>query len=314
MRILTFLSLFVIIISSCSNKSGELTVTIADQYGLAYAPIQIMKEKQFIEKQLPGVKVNWVQLGNTAAIREAILGGTVDIGFMGIPPFLIGWDKGMEWKIFSGLSKAQIGLVTWRSDINSLADFGPADRIALPQPGSIQHILLSMAAERELGQSDIFDNQLVTMKHPDGMNALLSRRDVAAHFTSPPYVNMELSEPDMKLILDGREAIGDEFTFIVGAVTNEFSTKHSEILEAVSIGIKQASNLINAYPGEAVSILKKEYSLSGETLLSHLTEGGLEYSDAVEGLESFIAFMKSNEYIKRAPESIDEVYFSQIIN
>ena len=311
MRILTLISVFLVILSSCSNKSGELSVTIAEQYGLAYAPIQILKEKQFIEKQLPGVKVNWVQLGNTAAIREAILGGTVDIGFMGIPPFLIGWDKGMEWKIFTGLSKAQIGLVTWRDDIKSLADFGPEDRIALPQPGSIQHILLSMAAEKDLGRSDIFDNQLITLKHPDGMNALLSRRDVDAHFTSPPYVMMELSEPDMKLVLDGREAMGEEFTFIVGAVTDVFSSNHFKILEAVSVGIKQASNLINKNPEEAVSILKKEYSLSDGILLSYLTEGGLEYTDNVEGLESFLAFMKSSGYIKKTPESINEVYISQ---
>ncbi len=54
------------------------------------------------------------------------------------------------------------------------ADFSPDDRIALPQPGSIQHILLSMAAEKQLGKHDVFDNQLVTMKHPDGMTALES--------------------------------------------------------------------------------------------------------------------------------------------
>lgn len=312
MRILTILLGILIIFSSCSNnKSGEVSVTIAEQYGLAYAPLQILKEKQFIEKQLPGVKVNWVQLGNTAAIREAILGGTVDIGFMGIPPFLIGWDKGMEWKIFTGLSMAEIGLVTWRDDIDSLADIGPDDRIALPQPGSIQHILLSMAAEKQLGQSDTFDNQLVTMKHPDGMNALLARRDIAAHFTSPPYIMMELAEPDMKLVVNGRESMGGDFTFIVGTVTDKFSNNHSDILEAVSSGIKQASNLIKDNPEEAVSILKSEFSLSDKILMSYLTEGSLVYSDKVEGLTSFIEFMDSNGYIEKTPESIDEVYINQ---
>jgi len=311
-RFLTFFLLILIVFTSCTNsKSGDTSVTIAEQYGLAYAPLQILKEKKFIEEQIPGIKVNWVRLENTAAIREAVLGGRVDIGFMGIPPFLIGWDKGMEWKIFTGLSKAQIGLVTWREDINSLADFDSRDRIALPQPGSIQHILLSMAAEKYLGKSDMFDNQLVTMKHPDGMNALLSRRDVAAHFTSPPYIMMELSEPDMKLVLDGREAMGGDFTFIAGMVTDKFSSKHPDILSAVSSAIALAGEVIRDNPEEAVTILKKEYSIPEGTLLSYLTEGGLVYSDEVEGLSKFIEFMKDEGYIERGPENIDEILIRQ---
>lgn len=312
MRILTICSIIFFIFSSCSNSKPEIiTVTIAEQYGLAYAPLQILKEKKFIEEQIPGIKVNWVRLGNTAAIREAVLGGKVDIGFMGIPPFLIGWDKGMEWKIFTGLSKAQIGLVTWREDLNSLADFTDKDRIALPQPGSIQHILLSMAAEKYLGKSNYFDNQLVTMKHPDGMNALLSKRDVAAHFTSPPYIMMELQEPDMKLIVDGRDALGGNFTFIAGMATDKFSSKYPDILSVVSSSIVRAGNVIKDNPKEAVAILKKEYSIKDTTLLSYLTGGGLEFSDKVEGLPKFLEFMKTEGYIERIPENMDEILIGQ---
>lgn len=309
MRFLTVFSLMLIMFSSCTNnKSGNISVTIAEQYGLAYAPLQVLKEKKIIEEQIPGIKVNWIKLGNTAAIREAVLGGKVDIGFMGIPPFLIGWDKGMKWKIFTGLSKAQIGLVTWRDDINSLADIGPNDRIALPQPGSIQHILLSMAAQNQLGRSDIFDNQLVTMKHPDGMSALLSKRDVAAHFTSPPYIMMELSKPDMKLVVGGREAMGGEFTFIAGMVTDKFSNKHPEILTLVRNAIAMAGVVIRETPSEAVSILLKDYSISEEILLSYLTGGGLVYTDKIEGLHKFVEFMKAEGYLEKSPENMDEIY------
>ena len=310
MRLLNILALVLIVLISCSN-SKDLSVTIADQYGLAYAPLQIVKAKHFIEDRFPGIKVNWVRLENTAAIREAILGGKVDIGFMGIPPFLIGWDKGMEWKIFTGLSRAEIGLVTWRYDIDNLSDFGPDDRIALPQPGSIQHILLSMAAEKQLGQYDIFDNQLVTLKHPDGMSALLTRRDVAAHFTSPPYIMMELLEPDMKLVLDGREAMGSDFTFIAGTVTDKFSSMHPEVISVISDAIEQAVIFIRENPEEVVTILKKEYSISDELFFTYLTEGGLEYSSEIEGLNEFIEFMKAKGYIRRTPESMDEIFIRQ---
>ena len=308
MRFLIICLLFIPFLTTCTKQKQEQpSVTIAEQYGLAYAPLQIMKAKAIIEKKVPGIKVNWVKLGNTAAIREAVLGGRVDIGFMGIPPFLIGWDKGMKWKIFTGLSKAKIGLVTWKDNINSLVDFNSKDRIALPQPGSIQHILLSMAAEKYLCKSDYFDNQLVTMNHPDGMNALLSKRDISAHFTSPPYIMMELSEPGMKLILDGRDSMGGDFTFIAGMVTDKFSNTNSKILSAIRTAIEEAENIIEDNPQMAVGILKDDYSISEANLLSYLTDGSLVYSTVIKGLPKFLSFMKAQDYIKKIPENIDEI-------
>ena len=56
-----------------STKEQSSTLKIARQFGLAYAPLTIMENKQFIEKHSPETTVEWVQLGNTAAIREAIL-------------------------------------------------------------------------------------------------------------------------------------------------------------------------------------------------------------------------------------------------
>ncbi len=154
------------------NPDATSHITIAEQYGLAYAPLQVAKKLQLLEKNLPGLEVTWRQLGNTAAIREAMLAGEVDAGFMAIPPFLIGWDKGMEWKIACGLSTSPVGLVTNKEGIRSLRDFTAADRIAVPQPGSVQHILLAMACDNLFGDPQKLDHILVTMAHPDGMNAL----------------------------------------------------------------------------------------------------------------------------------------------
>ncbi|MDF2523174.1 MAG: ABC-type nitrate/sulfonate/bicarbonate transport system, periplasmic component, partial [Clostridiales bacterium] len=97
---------FSIITSGCSVKSAgdrnKQSLSIAEQFGLAYAPLQIIKELDLLEKNLPETDIRWKQLGNTAAIREAMLADEADAGFMAIPPFLIGWDKGMTWKIACG--------------------------------------------------------------------------------------------------------------------------------------------------------------------------------------------------------------------
>ena len=61
-----------------------------------------------------------------------------------------------------------------------------------------------------------FDRSLVTMKHPDGMTALLSGA-VDAHFTSPPYIFMETADDGYSTVLSGFDAFGGKFSFI-GAV------------------------------------------------------------------------------------------------
>jgi len=169
-------------------KEEEKKLIIAEQYGLAYAPVQVMMSKGYLEEALPDYEIEWVKLGNTMAIREAMTADALDAAFLGIPPYIIGTDSGMNWGLFTGLSRAPVSLMG-REDA-TLETIGDG-RIALPQPGSIQHILLSMAAERTFGDAKIFDNQLVTMKHPDGMQVLINGNEVDYHFTSPPYVFQE---------------------------------------------------------------------------------------------------------------------------
>jgi NitT/TauT family transport system substrate-binding protein len=283
-------------VGSCKKEEVKKEIIIAEQFGLAYAPIQIMKEKGFLDNRLEGYDIKWVKLGNTAAIREAILADSLDIGFLGIPPFLIGYDNKMDWKIFSGLSVSPLGLVTSDNDIKSLKDIKSTDKIVVPQPGSIQHILLSMGAEREFGDAGYFDNQLLTMKHPDGMSALLSSDEVSLHFTSPPYLFQELAEDTTSLLISGDECFGDEFTFIVGMTTEKF---HNDIkaFNSLKLAISDAVNFINENEEESLEILNEYYDLDEEILRDYVYNQGIKYTTEVKGLDVFVEFMKKNGYI-----------------
>ena len=287
---------------------GASVLVISEQYGLAYAPLQIMRLKGFLEEELPDYRISWERLGNTAAIREAMLAGRIDIGFMGIPPFLIGFDRGMKWKIFTGLSEAPLGLVTWKDDIDSLRDFSPGDRIALPQPGSIQHILLAMACERELGRADALDDILVTMNHPDGMQALLNRREVSAHFTSPPYLMEELSAPDMRQVVTGTEAMGDRFTFIVGVAVDRVLREEPAAVDALRRALERSKGFMRDSQDETIDILSEEYGIDPEQLRTYLRWEGLIYSSTIRGLERFIDFMHDQSYLNNSFEEQEVLY------
>ncbi|MBN2657115.1 MAG: ABC transporter substrate-binding protein [Spirochaetales bacterium] len=297
--ILVLLSLF--LLPGCTGKgSSEGKIRIAEQYGLAYAPLQILREKGFLEEAAEGIEVEWVRLGNTAAIREAVLAGDLDIGFMGIPPFLIARDKGMEWKIATGLSRCPLGLAVPSGAYRSLSDI-PADaRIALPQPGSIQHILLSMALDRETGNPSHLDNNLIAMKHPDGMNALLSGA-VTGHFTSPPYLFLE-EEEGYDVLVSGEEAMGEPFTFIAGVATERFHSNEPDLYKVFLSALEKAILFIEENREETVNILSGIYDMDKKTVEDYLYNRGMVFEQDVRGLENFISFMEKTGYLKQIGE------------
>ena len=203
----------------------------------------------------------------------------------------------MKWTAVAAVSEADLGLATVREGIGGLADIPDNMRIALPQPGSIQHILLTMAAQRELGDAAAFDNQLVTLNHPDGMNALLSNTEIDAHFTSPPYLQKEL-ESGAHLILDGDEAFGGDFTFIIAVMSDEFITTYPNAVESIRQAIDRGSRWLNENPREAAGLLAGQYSMDESEFMSYLTSGALSFGGEIRGMERFREFMDDRGYLK----------------
>ena len=146
-------------------------------------------------------------------------------------------------------------------------------------------------------QADYFDNQLVTMRHPDGMTALLAEGDVKLHYTSPPFLFEELKREELSLVVDGNACFGDDFTFIVGMTTKVFK-EDTEAYTALVNGVKQAIEFMNDSPEETIEILSKYYDYDKAVLEDYVYQQGIVYTTDVQGMETFIKFMLENELLK----------------
>ena len=286
-------------------------IRIAGQFGLVYAPLMIAQKHKIFEKY--GLKPVWKEYGSGAAVREGLVSGEVDVGFMGIPPFLIGWDKGCPWKAALGFVVIPVGLVTYDSSLNSLKDFKSADKIALPSPGSVQHILLAMAAEKELGSPSALDKNLVAMAHPDGAAALISKRGITAHFTTPPYLFEELSQPGFYTVTDDIDAFGQPFSFNVGVASQKFHDGNPVAYACFVNAISEAMAWINTNKKEAAELLAPEFGLTPEKTYSYMTWPGMDYTTAPYGLLGFASFMKEAGYIDRVPEDLSDIAWENIL-
>lgn len=293
-------------LSGCGEKE-KTTLSIAQQFGIAYAPLNLMMEQGLLEEKLPDITIEWKQFGGPTAIREAMLSGEVDIGFMGIAPVLIGIDNGMEWKYATGISSNQVALVTDLPNVTSLKDFTPQDKIAILSPGCTQHILLCMLAREQLGDAEALDAQLISMTHPDAVNALLAETEVHAHFATPPYLQQELKE-GMHIIADGEDIMGHSFTFISGVAMTEFYENYPELYSAFIEALNEAMDFINNHTEEAIEVLAPYYGITKEELREQIGYHGTIYSGTLTGVETLKTAMYEMGFLSEDYPSEDIIF------
>ncbi len=293
LKTLIFLSMTAVLflMTGCA-KTEQKTITIADQFGLAYAPLTIMKDLGYLDAKFESedVAIVWEKYGNTTAIREAMLSGSLDVGFVGIPPFLLGRDNGMDWRIFSGLSESAVALMTKDDGVQSLNDLTDAHRIIMPQLGSIQDVLLKMALEKNNIEVSKFDHQIVALSHPDGVALFQSGDRNDLHFTTPPYIDKDLEVAQARILLDGEACFGGEFTFIVGMCREAFY-ENQPLYLAFNQALDESIAYINEQPEASAEILARYYDYSSDQILAMIQNGDLSYSSEVKGLETFQTFM-----------------------
>ncbi|MBQ4531137.1 MAG: ABC transporter substrate-binding protein [Lachnospiraceae bacterium] len=297
------------------TENTEVTLDIAYQYGLAYAPIVIAQEQGLIEeayKEATGdeVQVNWNQMSSGPDINTGIASGSIQVGFMGIAPAITGVMNNVGYKIFTNLSGQEHGLTTSDASIKSLEDLVGSDKqIALVNIGSFQHIILAKALVNAGLDAHALDANIVAMKHPDGMAALESG-SIPCHLTSSPYIHMERENENLYEIPGVKEAFSVEDSFIVGVASTTLNEENPELYQALCDAMAEAIDYINENPKEAAAITCEYDGNDAETELKYMESG--YYSTETKGVYDLAVFMAENGFIEKAPEEFSDLVFDNV--
>ena len=289
--------------STRADEARELRVV--KQPGLAYLPLIVMRELRLIEKRAPGVKVEWRQLTSGPVIRDAMIAGQIDVGSGGFPPFALAIDKGLDWKAVGALNEMPLFLNCARPGIRSLKDLKPEDRIALPAIGSVQHIILQMEAEKELGDPRKLDKQVVSMAHEDATAALLSHREITCHLSGPPYQYEQLRSPGIAKVFDSFQTMGGPHNFNFVWTSEQWAKANPKLLAAFVAAMREADELISRDPAEASRLYaKSEKSTStAEQIAEIIRQPGIRYTMTPNGISRFSTFMVKIGTVKSARPS-----------
>ena len=300
---------------------------IAEQFGIGYLPLTIMKANRIVEKHLKAAgladtKVGWSTLASGQPMNDALLSGSLHVASGGVAPFLILWDRTrgtLNVKAVAALASMPMYLVTNNPNVKSIRDLTDKDRISMAGAGqSIQTIILQMATAREFGDANFnkFSTLYRNLSHPDGLAAFLSGTEITAYFSSPPFQYQALEKPGVRRILNSYDITGGPATFLVAWATGKFRDENPKTYQAFFNAYKEATDYINANKRAAAEIYVKESKdKSGvDAIEKMLNDPEIRITMTPEQTLPVEHFMNKTGTLKNKAGSWKDLYFPELHN
>ena len=286
-------------------------VVIAYQPGMGYAPLIIMKHQRTLEKRYPGLQVEYRVLPSGTAITNGMISGQIHVGAMGTGPFLVGYARGIDWKMIAPLNEADLWLMAKDPNIKTIADL-KGKRIATPTNTSIQAAMLRKMAEVRLGDSKALDAGLIAMDHPDAMQALLAGQ-IDAHLTSPPFQFQERNR-GAHIVARSYGYFGAH-TFLGAVVTEKFYREYTPFSNQLYRDVANAIKLVKTNPKKVAQILQDEAggAPSARQFKQWIGNPAITYTTRPRGLMRTATFMsRTGQLPGRLPASWRDLVFPPV--
>lgn len=193
--------------------------------------------------------------------------------------------------------------------IKTLKDIGD-NQIALVNIGSFQHILLAMAAEKELGDAHALDNNIVKMSHAEGYAALESGT-YKLHLTSSPFINRERENSKFTEINAVNEIWPDGNSFLVALASTKLQTENKALFDAIVKSFGDAIDFINNNESQAAEIVADYLDQDVETTLKDLQDETCMFFGELKGVSQMAEFMYRAEFIQNEVK-FEELKFSNV--
>jgi len=296
------------------------TLSIAQQFGLGYLPLMLVRQHKLIEKHakklgLNPVAVKWGRYSSGAEMNKALQTGLLDLATGGVAPLLTAWNRDNSIKGLAALSSMPLYLNTATPGITSINGLSDQDRIALPATQvSTQAVVLHGALLKKHGVSGHarLDAITVSMRHPDAMTALLEGKGgITAHFAAPPFQTQELENPRIRKILDSYEVLNGPATFTTIWTKEGFYQQNPITMKAVLAALREAVEMIRNDKRLAAEIylMHNPYSALSEKELEHLlSDQLLRFTLEPQNIVGYGEIMHQLGRIQKMPDGWEELY------
>jgi len=296
-------------------------IRIGRQPGLVYLQAIIMEEKKLVEKHaaalgLKDTKASYAIITSGGVMTESILSSSIDVAVTGVSNLLLVWGKtNGQIKSIAGMAGVPFHMLTRNPNVRSIKDFGPNDRIAVPTiRASMQAMMMGIALEQAfgLGQHGRLDNNQVQIGHPEAVAALLNpQHEINAHFSIPPYQDIEMKSPLVHSVLVSTDVLGGAATISNCWASQKFVDANPLKVKAFIAALDEASELVAKDPKAAAEIyvnVTKE-KITVDELVAIIKQPGAIFSTTPQRSMLWADYMYRIGMIKKKPESWKDFTF-----
>ena len=343
MRVPSVAAILLMTLLACASPARAETAELRLQrpLDLVALPLLIMEHEHLIERTaeamgLGTVTVVWITPGSAPGKTDpsgppgppgsidpiqALAAAESDLVAVDLAPFLLAADAAAETpgeiRALGALAERPYVLVTRNPAVQTIRDFGAADRIAVPAlKTSGPALMLQMAAAQEWGLEHYDKLDPLTLARPDAAAAatlLSGTGDIDAHFSRSPYADDELANPAVHRVMDSFDIAGPHSAAVLAA-TVRFRTANPTLCAAILSALEEADDFIKKGPGAAAEIfaaMVKSGDITIEDLTDVIGDPDLAYRAAPAGVTRLAEFMHRIGRLKRRPAAWQDLFLPE---
>ncbi|MFX0041124.1 MAG: ABC transporter substrate-binding protein [Promethearchaeota archaeon] len=288
----------------------------------AYHTNYVLMESEELRKNLE-IDINWILFGTGPAMVKAFKEGKLDIGYMGLPPAIIGIDKGVPIKCVAGghvEGTIMVGKIQYNTkqqldnSLNRVFSQFKGKSIGVPSRGSIHDVILNYYLKKfdlinEINVKNYEQAEFIAKDMKEGI--------LEAGVGTPALAVFASTILESHLIIEAKDLWKNNPSYGIFAHKKLIQSKPELILQFLECH-KWASSLLRNSPSTAAEKISKTFELINknyaEAVLKISPKYCISLSDGyVEATKRFINTLYNLNYIKKIP-NIDEIFDFFFVN
>lgn len=285
-------------ITGLAVKTDQKVVRFGYLLSDHHAAFFVAKEKELYENQ--GIKVEEKVFPYGVPLIEALSTGNIDVGYVGIPPAIIGRANNNPVTVIAAVQNEGSGIAIskelYNKGVDSVREL-KGKKIAHPGIGSIQYVMLL----KELEKIGLTKNDVnLKIVAPPEMQMALENREIDAFIIWQPWLSKAKNEGAVEIIKTSSE-MWPNHPCCVMVANEEFIENNKDLMKKLVNVHKTATSFININQKETVKIVAKNLGLDESTVQESMA--GMEYSvdPNTEAINEFANMMYDLELINTKP-------------
>jgi len=286
----------------------------------SYHTCFILMGSNWIEDRME-TQSEWRLFPTGPAMIEAFRAGDLDIGYIGLPPAMIGISKGLQAKCVAG-GHMEGTVLTAKKEFRTLKELGDVDRtlgqlkgkaIGTPTRGSIHDVIIRRLIEEAGLQQEI---DVKNFPWADFIIEAMEDGTIVGGAGTPPLAVLASKLLGAKILLPPEAMWPNNPSYGILATRRMIENRPDVLEEFVKLH-EEACNLTRNKPREAAKIASRATGIIDEDLILEVYKVSPKYcaSLPLEYIKSTLAFtpvLEKMGYISK-PLGKDDVFYTKLI-